>query len=197
MCMSTVTWQAESVKKAKSPTKWLKGYKFFTGRKTYNWDTKEEAIDMKYYFPFYNLNDSNGGEVPLDTVLKAQTTRKRYSGKIEAIMIRARKDNVSAVTAEYLSGFHIFPSKMASHLYIQNGYSKFLFEVEYRKVTAEGTHSIHTDYPADCVIAQEMRVLRKLTDQEVKELHKIKADVDEIKRRATKRDKAKKNGGSK
>lgn len=152
MCMSTVTWQAKSASNPRCPTKWRKGYKVL------------EVRDTGITFPYFDTHS----QIVLMSVLKAKTKTFRLGNFNEKeskvdLTICARNGG------SYLAGFHIFPIKKASSLYKLDSRLRSchrIFEVEYRRVTAEGTHSIHTMYPADCVIAQEMRVIRQLTDEE-------------------------------
>lgn len=192
MCMSTVTWKAKSLSNARSVTKWQKGYKVFNLYPPGSWNNETDHDVIK--FPHYNLNNTR--EVELNKVLKAEsTTHTEEWNDIEHKYVPSKKttprivriDNING--GDYTAGFHIFPAKMAARLFFRQDSVKRIFEVEYRKVIAEGTHEIETTYPADCVIAQEMKVLRQLTKEEVTELEKYKEVMEEIARKSSKRKK--------
>lgn len=180
MCLSTVTWKAKTKKNIKSQTKWLKGYKVYKTT-TCIWDKEQNKyIDVTViqspHYPSSNAGPDYENLIP-NTILKAVP----YFDK-EVDSIKASDDSL------YPYGFHVFPVKMASFHY-HNGTDgrQKLFEVMYRKVVAEGLHSIHTSYPADCVIARELKIIRQLTQEEVDELNNQSLKNEEIKRKANSR----------
>lgn len=62
----------------------------------------------------------------------------------------------------YHLGFHIFTKQIDAENY--SDYCTNIYEVEYRNVTALGANILYkTDKSARCVIAQEMRFLRKIS----------------------------------
>lgn len=154
MCLKTVTWQAKSMSNTRSKDKWQKGYKLLV------------VEHDKIYSPFYNLNGEDC----------------RYVNKQELFLHRLykNKSNQAISTSSmissdfYKAGYHIFPVAIAARLFggLYSEYNKNIFEVEYRKVSSIGTHKVHTTYPVDCVIAQEMRIIRCLTVAEIEEILK-------------------------
>ena len=150
MCLSTVTWQAKSNSNTRSKDKWSVGYKIF------------EIDKDKIKFPYFGMTYDN-------SVIIGKT----YKANQKTIY------TINKIT--YKSGFHIFPVAISCKLFFNINDEKYsnIFEVKYRKVTAIGTHAVHTKYPVDCIIAQEMRVIRVLT---VDEIEKILEDEKRIKR---------------
>jgi len=165
MCMSKVTWQCKSMSNTRSKDKWQKGYKiFFVGE-------KGETIKFPYYGFRSSLSFTAIEEktVILNRIYKAdKTTTSGGTGWIEVQDVK------------YMTGFHIFPQAIQTKLYsawykMEN---HMIFEVEYRKVSALGEHKVNTKYPVDCVIAQEMRVLRPLTYDEIQSVLDSEDKID-------------------
>jgi hypothetical protein len=106
----------------------------------------------------------NDTPVPFNQILKAKP-HLNYDKKEVEIKITNLKQS-------YPAGFHIFTNKMAAKLYNYHG---VVFEVEYRRIIAQGEHSVQTSYPVDCDIALEMRVLGeyKFTKEEQERAEKI------------------------
>lgn len=172
MCLRTITWQAKSLSNPRSKDKWQQGYKVFTVK---TFGNSQPTIA----YPFMH-----GPEIKLDgSIMKAKNTTQMVDwSKIHATEAKHGKRwyeisdkpypemkvplKIITNQGQYLAGFHIFPVKLASRFYIAHEPYREIYLVEYRKVTAEGTHSIHTTYSADCVVAQEMRILRPLTAEE-------------------------------
>jgi hypothetical protein len=141
--MSKVTWKAKSKSNTKSPIKWQKGFKILD---------VPNGVD-KPRFPFMHSTQMGGdASIPFNQVLKAKPFMD-YDKKERGIRI---KDNSYVTKETYPAGFHIFTNKMAAKLYHYHG---TVFEVEYRRIIAQGEHSVQTRYPVDCDIALEMRVL--------------------------------------
>jgi hypothetical protein len=146
MCLTTITKQYD---KPQSPVKWQRGYK---------------VLDVslgKIQFPHQ----------PLIIKTKELTTAK-YDIELNKVYTSTiRWEMRIGPGLGYTPGFHIFPVRMAAKLYTAvNQNIRRIFEVQYRRVTCEGTHGVLTNYPVDCVIAHQMRVLRELTADEVREL---------------------------
>jgi hypothetical protein len=159
MCLRTITWQSKNNNSNKSKVKWQTGYKVFN----VNLD--------KIYSPFYNLEGMK---------IISYITEKELS--IGIIYKNKSKNEICAYldSKYYKTGFHIFPVAMAAKLF-SGSYTRYrnIFEVQYRKVTCIGDHSVHTSYPVDCVIAQEMKIVRCLSNTEIE---KILKDEERIER---------------
>lgn len=163
MCLRTVTWQAENKKNWKQPVKWQVGYKVF---KRYKYDEGLETERTEILFPHFHE------PFEFNKVLKAKPEKiMRYNG----------------VDKDYMSGFHIFPTAVAASLYLPKfRTTDYLYmKVEYRKVSATGTHDIYTDYPTDCIIAQEMKVIGEVTEpiQEPKNVRRDDPNSYRVRRR--------------
>jgi hypothetical protein len=168
MCLRTVTWVSKNpTKNPKVPTKWTKGYKVFTAFEQ-TWDYEKGGYIDKpiLLFPYNGISSmDNTTNLELNKAYKAE--KPAYKDELQA-----------SDYGTYPWGFHIFPVKMAGFRFNNSNRYK-LFLVEYRRVVAEGTHTIHTSYEADCVIAREMRIIRQLTDEEVKDLEKTRDEVED------------------
>lgn len=149
MCMNKVTWQAKSNSNTRSKDKWSKGYKVF------------DILGDNIMLPFYNLKGSQYS--PKENL----TLHTIYKNKSRSLIVYNS-------STQYSAGFHIFPVAISPVLFtaLHNMYNRNVFEVEYRKVSAIGEHKVHTKYPVDCVIAQEMRIIRCLSVTEIEEILK-------------------------
>jgi hypothetical protein len=139
--MSKVTWRIVEGKKPQSPYKWRKGYKVFE-QFDHHADGSVTTV-TRFPHQHYNQlgNQADYVSVPLNEVLKAKP------GKIPTH------------NSEYPAGFHVFPSPMAAALYQPRRDSFKVFDVEYRKIVAQGEHNLFTKFPTDCVVALELRVI--------------------------------------
>jgi hypothetical protein len=160
MCMSKLTWAAPTVvgtdnvvklgtKKLKHPTKWQVGYKLFTVRPpdSIRSDRPDKTLITFTNYHYEATKSYQAIEIDPTHVFKASGIGSIYPGDHNG--------------GSYVPGFHIFTTPVAARYY-RHGYT--LCEVRYRKVNALGEHAVHTDYPVDCVIAQEMRIVGPYTE---------------------------------
>lgn len=163
MCLKNVTWRAKKFKNPRSRDKWQVGYKIF--------EVNRDLI----YSPFYNL-DGTRRKNHHDSRTSLEIG-KVYKNKVLNTLFCNIYDNNSE---SYLSGFHIFPEKMAAKLFsgLNQDYNRNIFEVKYRKVTAIGEHCVSTSYPVDCIIAQEMKIVRCLSIAEIETILKDEEKID-------------------
>jgi len=173
MCLLSVTWSELKPAKFRNKVIWQTGYKVFRYSQEY-----ENNDPTK---PYDNYNFTHQGcktKWELDTILKAKNKKATYLGVDEEREWQRKKkkyprlkhpqmDEIIRYDREdwnYIVGFHIFTVPISAQLYISTESLRHykMFEVKYRKVNAIGTHTVLTMYPVDCVVAQEMKIIKPI-----------------------------------
>lgn len=145
------------------------------------YEKPKNPIKWSVGYKCFNINRSNNKVFLVHQYLPDMTSNLEFNK-----VYKSSTDTIGYRSGVYPAGFHIFPIQMAAKLYDNHTYT--IFKVKYRKIVAEGTHSIYTiNFPVDCIIAREMQIIEEISDEELKNLQENETKIRKIYKRSSRR----------